>query len=440
MRIPRRAIAATAAAALVPLALVVTAGPASGGDDHGRAVLAPNDGWASADGGTTGGAAADDEHVYRVSTWQEFRDALGGDDARGDTTPRIVYVEGMLDANTTADGERLDCADYADPEYDFDAYLETYDPDGEWGNRDPEGPLEEARERSHDNQDAQVRQYVGSNVTIIGVGENAGITHGSLTVRDSDNVIIRNLHLSNAYDCFPAWDPNDSGGNWNSEFDNLWIATSTHVWVDHNTFDDGDAPPQSLPTYYGQKYEVHDGLLDITNGADLVTSSYNVFREHDKMMLFGSTDNPRLDRGKLRITMHHNLIEDSGQRTPRVRFGEVDVYNNYYVEPDRDGFQYHWGVGVESQIYAENNYFSLADGIEPAEIIHEWRGSQLTDIGTLVNGRGAAHRVDVVAEYNAVNDPDLSDVEWQPTLRTTVHPTQAVPGIVTDKAGAGQLD
>ncbi len=61
-------------------------------------------------------------------------------------------------------------------------------------------------------------------------------------------------------------------------------------------------------------FEVHDGLLDITNGSDLITVSYNRFEDHDKVMLIGSTNNPnRGDRGKLRVTLHHNLFEDMGQ-------------------------------------------------------------------------------------------------------------------------------
>lgn len=423
-------------AAVLVATVPVNAGAA---DDLGREVLADRDGWAAAEGGTTGGAAADEDHVFVVDTWAEFREALGGDDARGDATPRIVYVSGMLDANTTADGQRLTCDDYATDGYSLEAYLEAYDPET-WGQRDPEGPLEDAREASHENQDEQVRQFVGSNVTIVGLGDDAGITNGSVTVRDSDNVIIRNLHLSDAYDCFPAWDPGDFGGTWNSEFDNLWIATSTHVWVDHNTFDDGANPPESLPEYFGSKFEVHDGLLDITNGADLVTVSWNEFKQHDKVSLVGSTNNPRLDRGKLRITFHHNLFEDTGQRTPRVRFGKVHVYNNYYVEPDAEGYQYHWGVGVESEIYAERNYFSLGEGIEPADVIIDWGGTMIEESGTLVDGRSRLNRVDLVEAYNAEHDPDLSPtVTWEPELHGRIHPTPAVPAQVTAKAGSGRI-
>ena len=55
--------------------------------DLGRQVLAENDGWASAEGGTTGGAAATADNVFHVSTWQEFRTALGGGGTRPAPTP-----------------------------------------------------------------------------------------------------------------------------------------------------------------------------------------------------------------------------------------------------------------------------------------------------------------------------------------------------------------
>ena len=450
MELIRRLLTVGAAGALVVgPAPSATAGPAAdaGNLRHlGRQVLAPDDGWAAAGGGTTGGAAATAANVYHVYTWDQFRAALGGEHARGDTTPRIVYVHGTLDANLrTADG-RVDCAAYEVDGFDMQDYIDAFDP-AVWGTKEPAGALELARAASQDIQEQQVRQYVGSNVTLIGVGDDAGLTGAALTVRGSDNVIIRNLHLSDAYDCFTSWDPNDGPGAWNAEYDNLWLAESTHVWVDHNTFDDGAHPPESLPHVYGAKFEVHDGLLDITNGSDLVTVSWNALRDHDKVDLVGSSNSRLTDRGKLRVTFHHNLYQNLGQRTPRVRFGDVHVYNNYYLEPDAAGYSYSWGVGVEAEIVAENNYFQLASGIDPAEVVHDWRPADrlgdagLRESGTLLNGRSADHRISLVAAYNAEHDPDLpTTVSWQPVLHGLIHPTQAVPALVTAQAGAGVID
>ena len=444
----------TIIAALCLIVMALTGAPAMAapqdpnGQDFGRQTLAPNDGWASfgtnnlGQPGTTGGASADDAHVYTVATWEEFRAALGGSSARGDRTPRIIYVQGEINANVDAQGNVLTCEDYAEGTgYSLEAYLQAYDP-ATWGREhEPSGALEIARVAAAARQAAQIRQYVGSNVTIVGLGDDARLVGANLVVRDSDNVIIRNIEFSDAYDCFPQWDPTDgSEGNWNSAYDNLWIATSTHVWIDHNTFNDGDHPGSALPTIFGRKFEVHDGLLDITNGSDLVTVSYNVFEDHDKTMLIGSTDNPRLDRGKLRVTLHHNLFANIGQRAPRVRFGQVHVYNNCYVQPSAEGYGYSWGVGFESQIYAENNYFELGDGVEPADVISSFKGTMIYETGTFVNGRSRHNNISLLAAYNAVRDPDLlGSVNWVPTLYERVDPTQSVCPQVEAHAGAGNL-
>jgi hypothetical protein len=53
-----------------------------------------------------------------------------------------------------------------------------------------------------------------------------------------------------------------------------------------------------------------------------------------------------------------------------------------------------------------------------------------------VNGASANQEIDVRAEYNAVNDPDLTDaVGWVPTLYGEVHDTFLVPGTVASGAG-----
>ena len=49
--------------------------------------------------------------------------------------------------------------------------------------------------------------------------------------------------------------------------------------------------------------------------ARLKPGSWNVFADHDKVSLIGSTNNPTDDRGKLRVTLHHNAFEKIGQRT-----------------------------------------------------------------------------------------------------------------------------
>ncbi|WP_045747025.1 pectate lyase family protein [Actinoplanes rectilineatus] len=433
-----------AAASVPPDALAVlpasfTSSAAASIPPEARAVLAADDGWASAGTGTTGGSAADDAHVFVVRTRAELAAALAGGT---DPTPRIVLVAGTIRANTDDTGAPLDCASYADPGYSLDAYLAAYDP-AVWGTATkPSGPLEDARAQSARNQAARVQLRVGANTTILGL-PNARLIGANLLIQNVDNVIVRNLRLEDAADCFPAWDPTDgSAGNWNSNYDLITLTGATHVWVDHNTFSDGDNVDSVQPQYLGRPYQVHDGALDVIRASDLVTASWNVFQEHDKTMLIGSSNTVGADVGKLRVTIHHNKFANVGQRVPRVRFGQVDVYANYYYITDEDAYSYSWGVGVYSAIYAENNFLLRSADVGLDEFVYDWGGTAMTEVGTLTRvGTGPVRAVNLLAEYNATHDPDLgTDAGWTPTLRPgPVTPAAAVPGLVSAHAGAGRL-
>lgn len=419
--------------ALCAALLATAAAPASGHDtpsgrDPARTTLPARDGWASAAGGTTGGAAADREHVRTVRTWDEFRAAL----AAGGGEPQIIRVAGTIDAGAAG------CARYEAPGYDFDRYLADYDP-AVWGYDTPvSGPQEDARAASAANQAAAVQAYVPSDTTVVGVGRNAAIRGAGLQIKDADNVIVRNLTLESPLDCFPQWDPTDGErGAWNSEYDAAVVHNSTHVWLDHNTFTDGRHPDSSLPRHYGELYQQHDGELDVVRGADLVTVSWNVFEDHAKTLMIGNSDAAGdTDRGRLRVTLHHNLFRNVGERAPRVRFGQVDAYNNHYVISE-ESYAYSFGIGFESRLVAEKNSFRLPPGVGPGRILKKWSEAPLTAARNHVNGA----ETDLVAAHNADNPdtPLRRDAGWTPTLRTRVDDPRAVPGTVVPRAGAGRI-
>ncbi|MCI4065749.1 pectate lyase [Micromonospora sp. R77] len=405
-------------------------------------MLPADDGWAAEGTGTTGGATAAADRVRVAHTRAELVAALGGDNATNatDSTAKIVYVDGTIDGFEGPDGTPLDCADLADADYSLDAYLAAYDP-ATWGRVNPSGPLEAARVRSVANQTRQTQLNVGSNTTIVGL-PGARLTGLTLMIDKVANVIVRNLTFDDARDCFPAWSPTDGDtGNWNSQYDHISVRRSEHVWVDHDTFTDGDHPDSGQPSYFGRPYQVHDGSLDVTHTASLVTASWNRFVGRDKLMLIGSSNTVGPDVGRLKVSLHHNLFDGDLQRLPRVRFGQVDVHENHY-RLHGPGFEYALGVGVQSAIYAEHNFFSLGDDVDPADLIHDWGGTALTERGSwLRQGDGRARPVDLLAAYNAAHDPDLgADAGWTPTLRATpVLPTPLVPLVVGAYAGAGRL-
>lgn len=403
--------------------------------DLGHQALPTNDGWAASSGGTTGGSTATSAYVYTVTSRAQLVQALGGNNGTN-TTPKIIYISGVINGNEDDAGKALSCSSYVTGGYSLSAYLAAYNP-SVWGrSKVPSGTQENARAASEQNQAARVEIRIPSNTTIVG-NTGARVVGANFMVRGVSNVIIRNLQFENASDCFPQWDPTDgSTGNWNSLFDNISIYGATHVWIDHNTFTDANQPDSSEPTYFGRLYEQHDGECDITKGADLVTVSWNIFSNHDKTMLIGSSDSAgSTDTGKLRVTLHHNEFVNTLEREPRVRFGQIHVYDNYYNEASTSHFLYALGAGKSSQIYAQNNYYQLSASFPIGNIIGYYKATVLHTAGDIVNGKS----VDILAAYNAANSSKLgSNVGWTPQYHLTVGPASSVPSLVTSNAGSGK--
>lgn len=427
-----------AVAAMALLVACYLPKPSRPGDAAGRnidrEVLAANDGWGAAGPGTRGGADAAASHVFEVRDRHALARAL----AAGDV-PKIIRVRGRIDLSVDDANKPLGFSDYRDPAFDFEAYLKAYDP-AVWGKKKLEGPLEEARERSARRQAERTTLRVPSNTTIVGVGTDARIENGMLLLDKVSNIIIRNIHFADAYDFFPAWDPKDNAnGEWNSEYDNVSLRGATHVWVDHCTFTDGKRPDHSARVALGRPMQHHDGLLDITQQSNFVTVSYNHFQNHDKTNLVGSSDGQKLDDGKLKVTFHHNLWEGIKERAPRVRYGEVHVYNNLYLASGTgpNALGYSIGVGFNSKVFSEHNVWETTSDVRTEQLVKLWKGSTFFDRGSLHNGKP----VDLFAALKAANPGATltNDVGWAPKLHGPVQKADEVAGEVRRHAGAGRV-
>ncbi|MDX2932394.1 pectate lyase family protein [Streptomyces ipomoeae] len=438
----RRALVVTAAAVAAGVgAGVLVMNANAGAVDLYHQVLPAKDGWAASGSGTTGGAKADAAHTFTVSTRAQLVKALG---SQTDTTPRIIKIKGTIDANTNDSGKKLTCADYASGTgYSLSAYLKAFDP-ATYGKKAPSGTQETARKAAADKQKKNIVFRVPSNTTIVGVpGTKAGITGGSLQVSNVKNVIVRNLTFADTQDCFPQWDPTDgSSGEWNSNYDSVTLRGATNVWADHNTFTDAPTFDKTEKTYFGRKYQVHDGALDITNGSDLVTVERNQFLNHDKTMLIGSSDTD--STGKLRVTIHHNVWKGIVQRAPLARIGQIHLYNNVYETTTVNGYAPKYSIDsrAKAQVVAERNVWKLPAGAKVAKLLSGDGTGSIAGKGNLVNGT----ETDLVAAYNSANSKKIkTTVNWTPTLTAGLQ--TSVKNLLTDltnltgtsAAGAGLL-
>ncbi|MFC7265147.1 pectate lyase family protein [Streptomyces lutosisoli] len=418
-----------AAAALAALLACAVTPPASAAS---AAVPGPV-GWASVNGGTTGGAGGT---VTTVHTRAELKEALAGG---GDpTAPKVIRVAGDINGHETDDGSLLGEQDYA-PGYDLAQYMSCFGEDGTtWSDTryDYCKRQRTLRQTGSTKEKAQIQLTVPSNTTLVGAGDGARLLGVFLTVNTGTNIIVRNLHLEAPVDYFTSWSPDDgTQGNWNARFDAMTVVTGKNIWVDHCTFTDGRFPDRDAPVgFHGKHVQRHDGLLDIEDGSDYITVSDSRFADHDKALLIGSGDGRGdRDRGHLKITFARDLFTDIVQRGPRVRFGQVHVVNNVYRGRPGDTL-YALGAGLESAIVSEHNVFAYPQG-DPSMVLAAYGGTHFRDTGSWFNGRPA--RLDAVATGLGLTD----DVGWEPAdaydYRQFTSPS-AVEHYVLRHSGAGR--
>ncbi|MCW2477674.1 polysaccharide lyase family 1 protein [Candidatus Symbiopectobacterium sp. NZEC135] len=458
------------------------------------------DGTAAA---TTGGEGARAESIYVVSSRQELKDALSnvrspnylaGDAAAelaAKLEPKIIYWVGTIRGDDLGNGTYADATYYKTKPnkttFDFDLYVKAFDTDymAQLQATINAGGAEAAaaqteltllkkqngqRSQYANNQKAQIQFQVPPNTTILGVGQDAKLEEGYLSINtlshtfnktDNSNIIIRNITFQAPRDFAPAWDASDgASGNWNARYDAVSINASKNVWIDHCTFTDGEHPDSKEQVLFGKHIQRHDGLLDIEDGADYLTISYNVFEEHDKTTIIGSGDG---DKGEYRITFEGNLWSNLTQRAPRVRFGQVHLVNNYHRGASDADYPilYSIGMGFASSILSEGNVFNFQGaGAEESTIIGAYKGSKFKDNGSWFNGAQAKNLNQIAIEKcTALQEQEkaaaesagkvpgdwaletcTNEIGWEPPYTYAVGKSiAAVEKYVLENAGAGKL-
>jgi pectate lyase len=195
------------------------------------------------------------------------------------------------------------------------------------------------------------RINVNNNKTLLGVG-SAGFLDGvGLNISSKRNIIIQNVKitLTSITDrSDPAvYDPDGDEGLPQiivNGGDCISIqGTSSNVWIDHCELYNQDPAVQT-------NKDLYDGLVDIKNGSQYITLSWNYFHDNHKTHLIGSADSDNFDR---KLTFHHNYYRNISSRLPLNRFGVAHVYNNYYNRITGSAIDSRMGACVR----VENNVF-----------------------------------------------------------------------------------
>lgn len=209
---------------------------------------------------------------------------------------------------------------HVDNRSDFERYA---------GAKDPYIIILDADLKGHYDYSATPKQKhdavtVSSNKTIIGGGSGAHLDSLGLDVKDSHNIIIRNLRITKA-------DP-----------DALAFRNSHHIWVDHC-----DLSSQK------EENDANDGLLDFTYGSSYLTVSWCRFHDHDKSSICSSGTRNINDHGRQRVTYHHNAFINCTQRNPRIGYGLGHIFNDY----NENNSLYAIGIFGRARVNVDNCYF-----------------------------------------------------------------------------------
>ncbi|HWV76156.1 MAG TPA: polysaccharide lyase family 1 protein [Isoptericola sp.] len=183
-------------------------------------------GFATQNGGTTGGAGGT---VVKATTGTQIHEALCG--RASDDTPITIQVEGTINHSNTSkvSGDSCNTAD---------------------------GVIE-------------LKQI--SNVTLVGVGSGATFDQVGIHVREASNIIIQNVTVKNVK---KSGSPTSNGG------DAIGMESGvSNVWADHVTLEAS-----------GGESEGYDGLFDMKGDTKYVTLSYSILRGSGRGGLVGSGD------------------------------------------------------------------------------------------------------------------------------------------------------
>jgi len=269
------------------------------------------------------------------------------------------------------------------------------------------------------------------NVSIIGRGANAEFWGTGIHITAS-NVIVRNLKMYHV--------PQTRGQGDIITIDGR-SGPVRNVWIDHNELynDLNVTIPASItdPVLRDEyKKDYYDELVSGRSDVADITISYNYLHDSWKTSLWGSSDEDNFDR---RITYHHNYWHHVNSRLPLFRFGKGHIYNNYYHNVDTSAINSRMGaiIRVERNVF-ENTKNPVLSQDSIAIGYWELIENQLRDGIIWVDKEGEANIIadELLADNTSTGTLTLpAGYLYAPSLI----PVEDVPAHVQQYAGVGKI-
>lgn len=269
---------------------------------------------------------------------------------------------------------------------------------------------------------------VGSNKSIIGIGDKAFFNRVGLLIQKKRNIVVRNIKFTMLDVPVSKTDENKVVGWRNgaqavlsdpdcisiqadsaaSSYAQKKLQESRNIWIDHCEFYND---PQASTDRY-------DGLLDAKNNTYNVTISWNYFHDHHKGSLIGNSDTDEFEH---KFTFHHNRFRNIVSRQPMVRFGRAHIYNNHIHQGGGNGVD----VRIGSDMLIEKNRF---DTLSKAIFGSDGGKARIVDNMTV----GNSSKKTTIAT--------LPEGTFVPPYPYKADPVADVAQLVADWAGVGKID
>lgn len=186
----------------------------------------------------------------------------------------------------------------------------------------------------------ELRVAVASHKTLVGLGSGATLQNTWLNLKDSSNIIIRNLVIEDV-------NPEiiEEAG------DGVTLEDSRDIWIDHCRF-----------------RSISDGFIDALRAT--ATISWNHFVGANEYSCGGKHLYTMDVNDESQITLHHNRFDNTGGSNPALDNATTfaHVFNNYWERNDFwDGTKGGCiSVGALAQVLLEGNYF--LDSVNPHSV------------------------------------------------------------------------
>ena len=197
------------------------------------------------------------------------------------------------------------------------------------------------------------------NITIEGVGANAGIFQWGFSFSSCKSIEVKNLRFHNYTE------------------DAVGIEGGNNFWLHNNTFDIG---VNNWDLSDEKDKNDGDGASDFKKASNLTISYCRYNHTHKTNLIGGSNSNQQWN-----VTLHHNYYNQCSSRLPLGRQANMHFYNNYYYNCSTCQ-----DIRANAFVLSEYNYFENCSNPQKVSVDSTYTGTVIKSYNDILNNCGSS--------------------------------------------------